>query len=110
MLELGSREAAGEELVEGGALDEVPIFEPEHLHVGNAVAAELAQPEVDPLDRRPSVLEVAVEDNETADAVAAEVADDVAHDQGEGLRVEAGRARKRLAAARARLRLVAVGD
>ena len=53
---------------------------------------------------------MAVEDDEAADAVGAEIADDVAHDQREGLRVEAGGAGESLAAARARLRLVAVGD
>ena len=54
MLELGAGEAAGEELVERRALDEVPVFEAEHLHVGDAVAAQLAQAEVDALDRRPA--------------------------------------------------------
>ncbi len=49
-------------------------------------------------------------DDEPPHAVMAEAADDVAHDQREGVGVEARGARKGLAAARARLRLVAVGD
>ncbi len=66
MLELGTGKTIREEAVERAALNEVPVFEPHRLHVGNAVAAQFAEPEVNTLDRRPAVLEVAVQDDDLA--------------------------------------------
>ena len=61
MFKLGAGEAVGEQLVERVAADEIPIFQPHDLHVGDAVAAQLAQAQIDALDRRPAILEMAVD-------------------------------------------------
>src|SRR5258706_9680900 len=110
MLKIGSRKPFGKQPVERFAAHEVPIFQPQHHEILYPIAADLAHTEVDAFHDWPGILEMSVHYRKPAHPMEREVMNDVAHDKGERVGVQACCAGKCLAATRARLRFVSIGN